>query len=153
MNELFCGILRENKDLGQGTTKSKDPITEDDFAKPNTYFEARMRFKPDAESLQYMLLFYIIYYTGRRGCENLCRMKKIDLLLVKILMGDVSTIKQWMNVTKPTMRKTQVRPIKQQSMKYQVNCLHFSANITKVYLKLTKLTKEQHSEAIISTQQ
>ena len=67
LNELFGSILRTNKDLGLGMTKSKDAITEEDLAKLNKYFEAQMRSKPDAQSLQYMLLFY---YTGCSGRER-----------------------------------------------------------------------------------
>ena len=73
MNELFCGILRGNKTLGLGMTKSK----------LNKYFEAKMRSKPDTQILQYMLLFYIIYYTGRRGRENLHRIKKNSFAVSK----------------------------------------------------------------------
>ena len=56
-NKLFGGVLRTNKHIGHGDTKSKEPITEEDLAKLNTYFEDKMRSKPDAQALQFILLF------------------------------------------------------------------------------------------------
>ena len=59
-NTLFGSVLRTNKVIGTGDTKSKDPITDEDLAKLNTYFEEKMISKPDAQVLQFMLLFYVI---------------------------------------------------------------------------------------------
>ena len=75
-NELLLGRMKINKGDGKGTTRHKPPITDDDLQKLNKYFEQNMAGPPNAMLLQEMILFYIIFYMGRRGRENLRIMKK-----------------------------------------------------------------------------
>ena len=75
-NEMFQGLLKINKEQGRGTVNHKQPICEEDMKKNFDYFKESMVSPPNAKSLQEILLFYIIYFTGRRGQENLRSMTK-----------------------------------------------------------------------------
>ena len=70
-NELFTGKFRINKQEGKGTTKHKEPITEQDLQSLKQYFERNMEGPPNAILLQEIVLFNIIFYMGRRGRKNL----------------------------------------------------------------------------------
>ena len=74
-NEMFKGVTKKGKCEGRGEIDSHPPIEPEDLEKINEYFIQNMRGRPDAKKLQEMLLFYIIYYGGRRGRENLRNMK------------------------------------------------------------------------------
>ena len=75
-NELFAGKLRINKEEGRGTTKHKQPITDEDIQKLNEYFKRNMAGPPNAVLLQEIVLFNVIFYMGRKGRENLRNMTK-----------------------------------------------------------------------------
>ena len=75
-NEIFAGKMRINKQEGKGTTRHKEPISDEDLQRLGQYFERNMTGPPNATLLQEMVLFNIIFYMGRRGRENLRTMKK-----------------------------------------------------------------------------
>ena len=75
-NEIFKGLMKINKQNGRGTIVHKKPINEEDLTKFFQYFKENMSKAPNAKNLQEILLFYIIYFTGRRGRENLRTMTK-----------------------------------------------------------------------------
>ena len=75
-NEQFQAVTKKGKDEGRSEMNSKDPICDEDMAKITAYFEKNMLSKPDAEKVQEMVVFMIIYYGARRGCENLREMTK-----------------------------------------------------------------------------
>ena len=75
-NEIFQGLLKINKSKGRGTVVHKKPLSNEDLENLFNYFKESMSKPPNAQKLQEILLFYIIYFTGRRGRENLRVMKK-----------------------------------------------------------------------------
>lgn len=75
-NQLFTRMQKINKEEGRGTIKHKEPISKPDLQKLNTYFEQNMEGPPNPKLLQEYVIFNIIYYTGRRGRENLRNMTK-----------------------------------------------------------------------------
>ena len=75
-NELFLGLLKENKKEGRGQVEHKKVLTDQDKELLFMHFETRMTEDPDPKILQQICLFNIIYYMGRRGRENLCSMEK-----------------------------------------------------------------------------
>ena len=67
--------------------KSKEAISDDDMTKLNEYFMKIMHSRPSTHNLQQMVLFYIIFYFGRCGRENLCKMTKQTFQLAKDTEG------------------------------------------------------------------
>ena len=82
-NELFAGKLHINKQEGKGTTRHKEPISEQDLKKLKLYFERNMAGPPNATLLQEIVLFNIIFYMGRHGRENLRYMTKDTFAIEK----------------------------------------------------------------------
>ena len=76
VNELFAGKLHINKQEGKGTTRHKEPISDQDLQTLKHYFETNMAGPPNATLLQEIVLFNIIFYMGLRGRENLRIMTK-----------------------------------------------------------------------------
>ncbi len=82
-NELFMGLLKENKQEGRGTIEHKKILTEEDKSKLFEYFKMKMKEAvPDPKIIQQICIFNIIYYMGCRGRENLRSMQK-DMFSVK----------------------------------------------------------------------
>ena len=75
-NKIFTGILKLKKSQGRGTVTHKKPISDEDLSKIFAYFKHNMAQPPNGKNLQDILLFYIIYFTARRGRENLRDMTK-----------------------------------------------------------------------------
>ena len=73
---MFQGVTKKGKREGRGEVESKPPIDEEDMDKLSKYFKKNMRGPPNPMKLQEMLFFYVIYYGGRRGRENLRNMVK-----------------------------------------------------------------------------
>ena len=75
-NEMFQGVTKKGKRESRGEIDSKPPIEPEDLDKIAEYFKLNMKGTPNPTKLQEMLLFYIIYFGGRRGRENLRNMNK-----------------------------------------------------------------------------
>ena len=74
MNELFKGILKQNKEAGFGKITHKSPICEEDMGRLNDYFSKHML--PSAIILQQYVQFSLMFWLCRRGRENLTTMKQ-----------------------------------------------------------------------------
>ena len=76
-NELFLGLLKENKKEGRGQVIHKQTISDSDKEKLFKYFENSIKSgKPDPKILQQICIFNIVYYMGWHGRENLRNMQK-----------------------------------------------------------------------------
>lgn len=75
-NQMFKGVTSKAKEEGRGETDSRPPIEPEDLQQLSTYFSNNLAGPPDAEKLQEVMLFNIIYYMGRRGRQNLRKMTK-----------------------------------------------------------------------------
>lgn len=75
-NQMFKGVTCKAKEEGRGETESKPPIEPEDLQQLSNYFTKNMSGPPNAEKLQEVMLFNIIYYMGRRGRQNLRKMTK-----------------------------------------------------------------------------
>ena len=76
-NEIFSAVTKQGKIAGRGEIKSKEAITDPDMSKLSTYFLRNMQGPPNGKLLQEIVLFNVIYNSGRRGRENLrCMTKK-----------------------------------------------------------------------------
>ena len=58
------GKLKINKEIGKGTTRHKNPITEEDLHTLRKYFKKNMAGPPNAYLLQEIVLFNIIFLHG-----------------------------------------------------------------------------------------
>lgn len=75
-NEMFKGVTKKAKEDGRGEVNSTPPIEEEDLKKVSAYFERNLAGPPDAEKLQEVVLFYVVYFMCRRARQNLRNMKK-----------------------------------------------------------------------------
>lgn len=75
-NQMFKGVTSKAKEEGRGETDSKPPIEPEDLQQLSTYFANNIAGPPNADKLQEVMLFNIIYYMGRRGRQNLRKMTK-----------------------------------------------------------------------------
>lgn len=73
-NEMFKGVTKQNKAKGKGIIQHKEPISSQDLERLQDYFSRYM--KPDATVLQRCVLFNLMFFLCRRGCENLTGMSK-----------------------------------------------------------------------------
>ena len=85
---MFQAVTRKGKMEGLGGIAQKDAITQEDMDKLSLHFQTSMKSKPNAANLQEIVLFNIIYYTGRRGRENLQKMTK-DTFEIKCNMSHI----------------------------------------------------------------
>ena len=74
-NELFLGLLKENKKEGHGQVMHKQTLTDTDKELLFAYFEKK-RQEPDPKIIQQICVFNMVYYIGHRGYENLRSMQK-----------------------------------------------------------------------------
>lgn len=77
-NEMFKVVLTTIKRTGKGTTQHKDLINDADMA--NLYSSGILN-KNNPHGLQYKVFLDVMFYTCRRGRENLRKMKKTDFVL------------------------------------------------------------------------
>ena len=75
-NEMFRGVCVQSKKQGKGAKKPTPKISPRDLIKIGEYFNHDYMNSPDPKKLQQNLLFFVIYYFCRWGCENLYDMKK-----------------------------------------------------------------------------
>ena len=75
-NERFQSVTKRGKVEGRGEITSKELITDENMTKLKNYFEQQMKGPASGKALQDLVLFNIIYFTGRRGNENLRNMMK-----------------------------------------------------------------------------
>lgn len=71
-NELFKGVQKVGKKEGKGSIKHKDVIESEDMERLRDYFSKYMT--PDAVIFQKFVMFNIMFYMCRRGCENFAEM-------------------------------------------------------------------------------
>ncbi len=75
-NELFLGLLKENKQEGRGSVEHKKTLTEDK-EKLFKYFENRVNEEVlDPKIIQQICTFNIVYYMGRHSRDNLRSIQK-----------------------------------------------------------------------------
>ncbi|XP_062613233.1 uncharacterized protein LOC134275012 [Saccostrea cucullata] len=77
-NEMFKAVLTEIKRSGKGTVQHKEVISAADFEKLYTSGTVNMT---EPRGLQYKVFLDIMFYSCRRGRENLRCMKKTDFVL------------------------------------------------------------------------
>ena len=82
-NGMFENIQNINKDIGLGLIKSYPPIDDSDLVKIKQYFEANMATAPNAQNLQEITIFFILFCMCHRGRENLRNVKK-DMFAVAV---------------------------------------------------------------------
>lgn len=73
---MFKGVARKAKREGRGEVESRPPTEPEDLDTLSQYFTVNMDGPQVAKKLQEIVLFNIIYYTGRRGRQNLRTMMK-----------------------------------------------------------------------------
>ena len=73
-NEMFCGVNKQKRIQGLGSTKSTPVISEADLQKISEYFDHDIMNHPSPKKVQQCLIFYIIYFFCHRGRENLYQM-------------------------------------------------------------------------------
>ena len=73
-NEMFKAVTKENKKQGKDNIEHKAIICAEDMKAIDKYFQGYM--KPNAEILQEVCLFNVLYYGCHRGRENLAAMTK-----------------------------------------------------------------------------
>ena len=74
-NEMFSTMTKKGKVEGHGEIESFPSIEAEDFKTLSVYFENNILGPPNADLLQEIVLFNVIYYMGRRDHKNLCRMQ------------------------------------------------------------------------------
>ena len=82
-NEMLKAVQVDAKKKALGVKKSYPPISQLDLERIAEYFNHDHITVPDPKHLQQTMIFYIIYYFCRRGCENLYEMK-IDTFQIYI---------------------------------------------------------------------
>ena len=92
-NEQFKAVTKLRKTEGRGEIESKEPISDEDMKKLFEFFRLNMTGPLDAKSLQDIVLFNIIYFSGRRRRENLRTMTK-DTFEIKTDVDGRKYIKQ-----------------------------------------------------------
>ncbi len=75
-NSLFLGLMKENKAEGCSVVLHKQVFTENDSHCLQNFFLQQYKENFTPKHLQEMHIFNLVYYMGRRGCENLCLMTK-----------------------------------------------------------------------------
>ena len=83
-NEMFKAVLTQIKRSGKGSTQHKEVISDADIDK--LYSSATLDTK-HPQGLQYKVFLAIMFYTCRRGRENLRCMKKKDFVLKNDAQG------------------------------------------------------------------
>ena len=80
-NEVFKGVTKRSCVNGKGSTKSYKVISEGDLERLAEFFDHNIMNHPDPRKLQRCVIFYIIYFFGWRGRENLYEMQidKFDI--------------------------------------------------------------------------
>ena len=120
-NEMFKCVLKVNKSQRLGEIESKEAITDDDMIKLNEHFTRNMLSKPNAQNLQLMMIFYIIFQFGRRSRENLRKMKKNTFQLGKDPDGRQFVYQAIDEMDKKTILKRKLRrQTKEECTKFQV---------------------------------
>lgn len=59
VNELFTGILKQNKAEGRGNVVHKEPISDEDLERIHKYFETNVTENPTPRNLQEIILFNV----------------------------------------------------------------------------------------------
>ncbi|XP_061191067.1 uncharacterized protein LOC133198896 [Saccostrea echinata] len=77
-NEMFKAVLTNIKRTGKGTTQHKEIISDADMA---TLYSSGVLNGNSPQGLQYKVFLDVMFYTCRRGRENLRSMKKTDFVL------------------------------------------------------------------------
>jgi hypothetical protein len=77
-NEMFKAVLTNIKRTGKGTTQHKEVISDADMA---TLYSSGVLNSNSPQGLQYKVFLDVMFYTCRRGRENLRSMKKTDFVL------------------------------------------------------------------------
>ena len=75
-NEMFQAVTCDAKSEGRGEITSKPVINEGDMKIISDYFINNMKAPSNAHNLQEIVIFNIMYYTGRHGQQNLRKMTK-----------------------------------------------------------------------------
>ena len=73
---MFKGVTIDAKKKGLGVKNSYPPISDADLHKLGVYFNNDYMNFPNPKKLQHHMIFNIIYFFCRRGCENLYQMTK-----------------------------------------------------------------------------
>ena len=74
-NEMFKAVCVESKRKGKGVKRSMIPISSIDLERIAEYFCHDHLVDPNRGKLQQNIVFYILYFFCRRGCENVYEMK------------------------------------------------------------------------------
>ena len=80
-NEMFKGVLVDAKKNGK-PKKSTPKISQIDLEKIGEYFQHDYMNDPQPKKLQQNMIFFILYFFCRRGCENLYSMTTETFQLV-----------------------------------------------------------------------
>ena len=83
-NLLFKGVQVKGKAEGRGVRRSTVPISDTDLIKLGEYFNIDHMNQPNPRVLQKNVIFNIMYFTCRRGHENLYHMEK-DWFKIKVI--------------------------------------------------------------------
>ena len=75
-NAIFTGIQKINKKKGLGKINRKQPMNDYDINQLMEYFRVSIIADLNPKTLQDVVIFHILYYMCRRGCENLRSMKQ-----------------------------------------------------------------------------
>ena len=70
-NEMFLAMMKVNKEKGLGDIVSYRPVVPTDMQKIAEYIKRVMYRDQNPKVLQHIVVFHIIYYQCRRGCEYL----------------------------------------------------------------------------------
>ena len=73
---MFTGVAKKPKVESRGEVESRSYIEPEDLEALNTYFIEGLDGPPDAQKLQQIVPFHIIFQMGRRGRQNVRPMTK-----------------------------------------------------------------------------